>query len=164
MRKWAFSIYVNVFYTVNGNVYCKCCQCDVRNALLLLADWRFPEDHPQQGIRANLSEEEDGLRQLFLTLPFLLLTRQWSVLLLIIKETVEQVLVLETQLLVHLRADKRKHTHKHIKRHIDTFKHSCFLVCLFFISKNNFRHRLWSVWIWDQDWIYILYSCFKTSN
>ena len=44
--------------------------------ILLLCYSRFPEDHAQQCVGANLSEEEDGLWQLFLTLPLLLLARQ----------------------------------------------------------------------------------------
>lgn len=83
---------------------------------LSLINVRFPEDHSQQCIRANLGEEKNGLRQLLLTLPFLLLTRQRRVFIIIIKKTIKEVLVLETQLLVHLRWGMQRQVQKrHMK-------------------------------------------------
>ncbi len=61
---------------------------------------RFPEDHPHVCIRADLGEEEEGLLQLFLSFTFLIVARQHRILLLIIKETVKEVLILIVQLIV----------------------------------------------------------------
>lgn len=105
-KNWTVNSWFNIMlYLVYLTVMC--CHHDVTNEIqYILSDWRFPEDHAQQCVGSNLSEEEDGLWQLFLTLPLLFLTRQRSVLLLIIKKTVKEVLVLKTQLLVHWGADE----------------------------------------------------------
>lgn len=112
------------------------CPFNVSSCHIINCYWRFPEDHAQQSVRANLSEEEDGLWQLFLTLPLLLLTRQRCVLLLIIKKTIEQVLVLETQLLVHWRAHICVHIH--CKSHQYIALSSFFNILLSILSLMHF--------------------------
>lgn len=69
---------------------------------------RFPEDHPHVCIRADLGEEEEGLLQLFLSFTFLIVARQHCILLLIIKETVKEVLILKVQLMVDCQQNKKK--------------------------------------------------------
>lgn len=61
----------------------------------------LPQDHPHVSVGADLRQEEQGVLQLLLALPPLLLAGKGSVLPLIVQEAVEQVLVLEAQLLVH---------------------------------------------------------------
>lgn len=61
---------------------------------------RFSEDHPHVCIRADLREEEECLLQFLLSFTLLVVARQHAILLLIIEETIKEVLILKVQLVV----------------------------------------------------------------
>jgi len=62
------------------------------------------------GVRSDLREEQEGVLQFFVTLFLLFLIGEGCLLCLIVQEPIKQILILETQLLVHCRiAPNRNH-------------------------------------------------------